>query len=198
MERYLLEEMTPEARDDFEEHCFFCEECSNEVRTGMSFVQTARNVLPAIPPPQPWGWRDCLRLQWAVPALASLALATVVAYQNWVVIPALHAPQSFGQPVILEDVTRGALPGIHSGSPLRFEMALETPPRAQQLKIAIHNAAGKVVRSGSLKTPGPGEPLDVYFPGRLNPGRYTFSVYDPSGSELGHSRFEILIPGDSK
>ncbi len=45
-ERYLLDEMTPELRESFEEHAFDCPECSLDLRAGAAFITVAKAELP--------------------------------------------------------------------------------------------------------------------------------------------------------
>src|SRR5438874_8305064 len=96
VERYLLDEMEAQERDGFEEHYFTCADCAREVRAGAEFRANAREVLrrpgqlASEEPRRGWfSWTSLL------PVAASLALLSVVAYQNLVVIPALRMPQSF-------------------------------------------------------------------------------------------------------
>ena len=41
-ERYLLDEMSPELREAFEEHMFECTECALDVRSGNVFLSEAK------------------------------------------------------------------------------------------------------------------------------------------------------------
>ena len=45
-ERYLLEELSPELREAFEEHMFECPECALDVRAGNVFLSEAKEQLP--------------------------------------------------------------------------------------------------------------------------------------------------------
>jgi len=47
-ERYLLDELSPELRDAFEEHMFDCAECALDVRAGNVFMTEAKVQLPEI------------------------------------------------------------------------------------------------------------------------------------------------------
>ena len=47
-ERYLLNELTPDARDAFEEHAFDCPECALDLRAGALFVHEAKVQLPEL------------------------------------------------------------------------------------------------------------------------------------------------------
>ena len=52
-ERYLLEELTPEERNRFEEHAFDCPECALDLRAGAAFVDEAKAQLPELEAKQP-------------------------------------------------------------------------------------------------------------------------------------------------
>src|ERR1035438_7404470 len=98
-ERYLLNELDPEARDEFEEHYFDCPDCAADVQAGALFVEQSKVVLgseeskgilserPAaspvqvpVPVPASSGWFTWLRPVFAVPVLA--LLLAVIGYQN--------------------------------------------------------------------------------------------------------------------
>ena len=101
-ERYLLDELSPELREAFEEHMFDCQECAFDVRAGNVFLTEAKVQLPAIiasaapveqarpdlgrelgrEPRQskkPW-WSFITVPAFAVPAFAMLL--AVIAFQN--------------------------------------------------------------------------------------------------------------------
>ena len=44
-ERYLLDELDPEVKDQFEEHLFDCQECALDVRAAAMFVEQSKVVL---------------------------------------------------------------------------------------------------------------------------------------------------------
>src|SRR5450631_2029029 len=44
-ERYLLDELDPAARDEFEEHFFDCADCALDVHAGALFVEQSKVVL---------------------------------------------------------------------------------------------------------------------------------------------------------
>jgi hypothetical protein len=94
-EQYLLNELAPEVRDDFEEHLFGCPQCAMDLRSGAAFVQQVKIVLPELEargmarfpitaPKRRWTW--------LVPAfsVATALLLIVVGYQSLVVNPRLH------------------------------------------------------------------------------------------------------------
>ncbi len=52
-ERYLLDELDPEVRDEFEEHYFDCPECALDIRAGAQFVAHSKTVLAESSEPTP-------------------------------------------------------------------------------------------------------------------------------------------------
>lgn len=97
VEQYLLEELSPDVRDEFEQHFFDCRECAAELRMTSEFLQAARTELlrsVAETVSQAMEPRFSLRnlLQWrpvfAVAAFAACLL--VVVYQNAITLPRLR------------------------------------------------------------------------------------------------------------
>jgi hypothetical protein len=96
VEKYLLDEMPPAQRDDFEEHYFSCTECAADLRASAAFLDAAKQELRVgailrsrtAPPKTPW---------WAVfgrPVFLSTACAgllAVIAVQNLAVFPRMSA-----------------------------------------------------------------------------------------------------------
>jgi len=93
-ESYLLEELTPEQRDAFEEHYFDCPECAKDVKAAAMLVANVKEVLRAEPAFQPVREPERARagwFSWLQPAygLAAALVLAVVLYQNLVTIPGL-------------------------------------------------------------------------------------------------------------
>jgi hypothetical protein len=99
VERYLLGEMTPAERDEFEAHFFECTECAAELKAAGAFLEAAktefrRGGFPQAAPPRapvprmrrrfPALWRPAV----ISPAFACLLL--VLAYQGLIVVPRLR------------------------------------------------------------------------------------------------------------
>src|ERR1700730_2578968 len=96
-ERYLLNELDPELRDQFEEHLFDCQDCALDVRAAAMFVEQRKAMLAERPEvhvrvpvaiSRSSAWLAWLRPALAVPVLA--ILLTVVGYQNFVTLPQLE------------------------------------------------------------------------------------------------------------
>ena len=91
--KYVLGELSPVQRDDYEEHYFDCAECAVDIKALATFADTAREVLRQEKAnqlakdlvPARGGWLHWLRPVIAVPAFAALLL--VIAYQSTVSIP---------------------------------------------------------------------------------------------------------------
>src|SRR6202011_5724742 len=78
-ERYLLDELDPELRDQFEEHLFDCQDCALDVRAAAMFVEQSKAILSERPatvpvmapvPVSKAGWLAWLRPAFAVPVFA--------------------------------------------------------------------------------------------------------------------------------
>src|ERR1700690_312483 len=122
-ERYLLDELDPEVRDQFEDHLFDCQDCALDVRTAAMFVEQSKVVLAEpnatspvgvpLAAPAKRGWLAWFRPAFAVPVLA-LMLA-VIGYQNFVTVPNLL--QAANQPQVgpwgsVNVGTRGVAPTV--------------------------------------------------------------------------------------
>ena len=49
VEKYLLEELAPELRDEFEEHFFDCQECATDLRATAGFIDAAKREFKVNP-----------------------------------------------------------------------------------------------------------------------------------------------------
>jgi anti-sigma factor RsiW len=195
VERYLLGEMPASERDSFEEHYFACAECAKDVRSGSELTRDLKFVLREFPSHTQVSspsWSSWFRMPVMVPSFAALVLAVVVGYQNMAVLPDLEAPRSMTPPVTLDGRTRGDVPSLRAGEPLRFLTAVEGAAAAP-LRVEVLNPAGSALRRGEVAAPSEGRPLDVYFPGSLSAGRYDLVVRaGKNGKELTRSTFEIV------
>jgi len=120
-ERYLLDELTPDLREAFEEHYFSCTECALDLRAAAAFIQSAKVVMPRLSvvpeaassssadqteeddpeattfDTKKRSWFDGLRKVFSTPAFAMPVFATllvIISYQNFVTLPALRSAVS--------------------------------------------------------------------------------------------------------
>jgi hypothetical protein len=198
-ERYVLGELAGAERDAFEEHFAGCEPCMNEVLSISAFAANARAVFreraaaarteAARPRRRFWGFR----WQVAIPAFAAAALAVFAIYQNSVTIPGLRAPQAVMPAMALDGVTRSSLPQVPAGAPLRFQMGVPAGTVTSRVWAELTSTSGGILSAGWVNLPTSGEPLDVYFPIKVDSGRYTIVLRTEKsgGAELSRNRFEV-------
>ncbi len=198
-ERYLLNELTPDARDAFEEHAFNCPECALDLRAGALFVHEAKVQLPELVASQARSgvakastkrnfWFSLWRPAFAAPAFAALLI--VVGYQNFVTVPALR--QSAHEPRVAplaprHSATRGGtLPTFTAdrthGVALPVDLVIdpEAAPAAYY-SFDLRDPQGKLVWTGSLPATAQGTGSDQAFsltiPGSmLQSGSYSLTV----------------------
>jgi hypothetical protein len=205
-ERYLLGEMPSTERDDFEEHFLSCRICGESIYSVSLFAENAKalchdeSIKASRAGKGTWLRRISqarVHLPVALLILTILGLAAIIAYQNEVAIPQLLSLQSTASPVILVGEKRpSSLPTAPAGRPLRFQMMVERPPGSDRVEVDLIDAAGKTVSQGSVDTPGPDQPIDIFFPGSLPPGSYTLIARSESSGnaarrEAARSPFKV-------
>ena len=206
-DRYLLDELSPEAREEFEEHYFGCAACADEVRTGMLFRANAKAVYKEDRPRARWRWpawlgaRPAMAASWA----AACAVLAFTGYQNYQLHEKLNqatAPQSYGS-FPLRSATRGEEPVLRAPIAERF-VGFSVHPDPQRTfpayRAEFQAEPGErrfsVVRRA---TATPGLPLEFLISAAdLPPGAYRVELHgivdlsDPqSGTHVGTYRFRI-------
>lgn len=204
-EQYLLNELSPELREQFEEHFFECTECANDVRAGALFIEQTKAIFAAdaaapqreMEPSKPekqswWAW---LRPSVAVPVFAMLL--AVIAYQNW---PSHPYPQVIQATYVNVGARGGSVPSVSAGRDKGFLLRVSFPVDAKY-------------SSYSAKVFGPDEDVlwvlrlpiqqdqDTYFiqipPGKYVEGTYSIAIFetpaDGGSVEIGRSSFELHI-----
>ena len=210
-EKYLLDELSPEARETFEEHFFGCMECAQDVRSGATLIGGMKDVLAEEPARagavdrQPEstrsGWLGWLRPALALPVL--IVLIGIVAYQNLVSYPKLKMAANTPQVLPWASVnvsSRGAnAPTItvHHGE--GFLLFVNIPPdsRYSSYIAELHDPSGKMEWSLTIPaTIEDGYPVHVPAANRAG-GSYTVVVQGVSAvgekSEIGRTQFELRV-----
>jgi hypothetical protein len=210
-ERYLLDELTPDAREAFEAHFFDCPECALDLRAGAAFVEESKAQLPeltrALPAPvtsrpgalkvkREW-WSGWLQPAFAAPVFATLLL--VIGYQNLVTYPALRS--SANQPRLLpwtplHGATRGAALAITADRSHGVALPVDLPPQPSMGAYAsysfdLFDPQGKLAWTGlaAASNSGDDQRLSLMIPGAmLKNGAYTIAV---SGVAAQGERTEI-------
>jgi hypothetical protein len=215
-ERYLLNELDSEVRNEFEEHYFDCPECALDVSAASQFVEQSKLVLaessdpiPTLltsgPGPVKYGWSKFGWLAWLRPAFAAPALAlllAVVGYQNLVTYPRFQA--ELKQPQILPAVsvnvgTYGAgETTVPEGKGLLLSLRIPPDGGFVRYTVDLYNPGGKSAASFTV-TPAVGQDQwSVTIPGvTREAGTYTMAVHGvtPGGEakDLGSSSFQLQI-----
>ena len=170
VEKYLLGELSPEARSAFEEHYFGCEECATDLRAAAMFVSQAKKELArpsfaqaqvdAVAPKRKlFSFPALLRPAFAVPAMA--AMLAVIAFQNVVTVPHLRDEATVAsQPQVLPSVNL-----VDGGS------------RGEEIRTVVANAHQPYL-------------LFVDVPAQNRFSGYRCSLYSPSGKVI----WQIMIP----
>ncbi|MFY9939449.1 MAG: zf-HC2 domain-containing protein [Silvibacterium sp.] len=214
VEKYLLDELPPEFRDEFEEHYFDCQECAADLRATAAFVDAAKKELKAFPAAKPtpspakkprlaWLWAPAFVL----PALAACLL--VIAYQNFVVFPHFRsALAELRTPEILPSVSLvggnsrgGQTPSItvHGAQP--FLVLVDIPPqdRFSSYTCLLYSPSGSLVWRVQVSAQLAKDTVSIRVPpvNRMA-GSYTLMVQGntdrtpaETGVDLGHYRFTL-------
>jgi Putative zinc-finger len=204
-EQYLLNELSPELREQFEEHFFECIECANDVRAGALFLEHSKAIFAAeaaapqraIAPSRPeknswWAW---LRPTVAVPVF-SLLLA-VIAYQNW---PSPRSPQILQAAYVNIGSRGGNVPSISTRQDEGFLLRVSMPPAGSYSSYSadIYAPDGKLQWSLKLPYTAEGDSYFVQIPrGHHQEGVYAVAIRgtgaDGRSTEIGRSSFELHI-----
>lgn len=210
-ERYLLNELDPEARDRFEEHFFDCPDCALDLRAATLFIEKSKVVLAdeaavsgvpalAVPSRRLPRWLAWLRPSIAAPALA--LLLAVVAYQNLVTVPhlneALKSPRVLGWTAVNVGTfgSEGNVITVPPGN--GFLLFIRIPPDAtySRYTLDLFNSAGKIEWSLPLPAAESQDQWPVQVPAAdRQPGTYTVVLHGitPAGEakEAGRASFEL-------
>jgi len=198
VEKYILGELSPFHRAQFEEHYFDCADCALNLRAGVAFAAASRQyfVESAVPEsvvraPRA-GWFDWLKPLVAVPAFT--ALIAVIAYQNTVSIP--HLKQEIGsQAAVTSTVApwftlykasaHTAVKPIeiqqNQGFYLFFDIT-EAPRQADSVfLLQVGDSAGKTLVRASVPAERAQKSLVLPIPPGFQEGDYELVVMDQAG-----------------
>lgn len=214
-ERYLLDEFSPEMREQFEEHFFSCPECAADVRMGAAFIEQSHKALASHPPvlsmpavPSKSGW---FAWRWTpVLGAAFAVLLLVVGYQTFVVSPkmsktiaGLREPQVLASTYLSNGTARGdSRPRVtvQPGQPFVLFVDMPANSRYQSYSAELMDPSGKRVWSLAI----PAETVEASkdtVPIRVAPvnnasGEYQLllkglSPGTEAGTEIGRYVFEL-------
>jgi hypothetical protein len=199
-ERYLLDELAPEAREAFEEHFFDCSDCALDMRVATAFVDEAKTQLPSLTKPTPFlarpkgsasasmrdRWMAWWRPVFVAPAFAALLLA--FGYQNLVTFPALRAsadqPSVFSVAAVPSALRGNTLPVVEvsrkNGVALPIDFSAASPAASfVSYSLELYDPNQKRVWTGTAETGEADQQIMLHIPGAmLRNGAYKLAVLD--------------------
>jgi hypothetical protein len=214
-ERYLLEELDADQREEFEEHLFDCQECAVDVRAGAMFVEQSKAALAetpvSAPKPEPnkssagrsnEGWFSWLRPVFAVPVMA--VLLAVIGYQNFIQIPyqqqAANQMQALPHASINISTRGGSARQVmaHPGEDVVLLVSVPPDPTYSSYILELYNQAGRLQWSLTIPAASLDDFRTVKIPGAgLQQGTYKLAVSGINaagqGSKLDSSTIELQI-----
>jgi hypothetical protein len=213
-ERYLLNELDPDVRDEFEDHFFDCQECSRDIRAGSELVAHSKNILAersestSVPTtirvmePSRTTWFAWFRPVLVAPVLA--LLLAVVGYQNLVVLPELQSALTRPQLLPWASVNVGTYgvdkPTLKVAPGKGFLLFVRIPPDSTYARYTaiLYNPNGKLEWSLTIPALTDQDQWPVQVPGTNRPaGTYKISVSGITAAgesrELGSTSFELQI-----
>lgn len=215
--KYVLGELSPVQREEYEEHYFDCGECAVDIKALATFADTTREVLwqerekqlAKDLAPARGGWLRWLQPVVAVPAMAALLL--IIAYQNTVTIPKARE-EAVSSEAQLFVTSRGPklIAGLkgeeevdkysvrpNENLPLKFDF---TPrPHSDAYVGRLEDESGRTVLH--VRVPGSftDRELNLLVPAsRVKPGKYTLvftadpgATGKPTKDEVARFRFTV-------
>lgn len=174
-EKYMLNELDPGLRDQFEEHLFDCQDCALDLRAAAMLVEQSKVILAEEPTPSPVrvpvpassGWFAWLRPAFAVPVLA--LLLAIIVYQNQAnsrLQQAANSPQFLASAVVNLGTRGSEAIAVPAQAGQSFELSLNVPPdsRYSSYKLDLYSAPGRLEWSRSIPASG-NDTLSLYVPG---------------------------------
>jgi hypothetical protein len=212
-EKYLLGELAPQERDEFEVHFFDCPQCADELKTTAAFLDEAKRELqrsPAVKPAPRLRKPSRFEFLWR-PALFAPAFAlllSVIVYQNVRVFPRVAGERPrLDRPEVLSAVSligansRGGVnPSVAVGKDQPILLTLDIPAAEQYTSYTCTLIApsGATVWRVPVSASEAKDTVSIRIPGAdLKPGDYTLSVQaNPvRGEPADIARYRFTLSG---
>jgi hypothetical protein len=215
VERYLLEELTPEERNDFEEHYFDCQICASDLKVTAAFMDSAKTELQESPLPRPQravkgsNGKSYFASLWPSMLVwsALAACLMVIVYQNFVIFPRfrtqvaeLRAPEVLPVISLVRGNSRGGeAPVLSVGSPQSVLLSLDIPSqdRFRDYTCLIYSPQGELLGRVPVSSQAAKDTVSLRVPtAGHGPGKYTLTVQgnvEQGGTpvDLGHYSFVL-------
>jgi hypothetical protein len=214
VERYLLEEMTPQERDDFEEHYFDCHDCATELRATAAFMDAAEVELKANPVPQPkkstngGNSKSFFASLWPTMLVWSALAASllVIVYQNAVVFPRfqteiaeLRTPEVLPVVSLVRGNSRGAeiaTATISAGDSVLLSLDIPTQDRFNSYTCLVYSPSGALLGKVPVSAQAARDTIEIAVPGAgREPGKYSVTVQGNTGGNTDGSTSGDLAAG---
>lgn len=196
VEKYVLGELSPAVRNEFEAHYFDCPDCSLNVRGAVAFAAASRQFFAEAPIPAVLpqlastpGWFAWLMPAVAVPVFAALLL--VMGYQNLVSIPNIKKANSATEiearpwfTLVDASVKGSAGSRIETvvGKPFILFFDITTPPRQPDsvYLVQMKGSAGKTLASEQVSQQMAKKAVTFSVPAGISEGDYKLVILDQS------------------
>ena len=195
--KYVLGELPPVQRDEYEDHYMDCPECAKDVYAAAAFTDAAKDVFrqegwgeaPA-PARERGGWFAWLKPAFAVPAM--VVLLALVGYQNLIVLPQLKSSGSAGKAQVFNSFSlvaanvrgdRGdgaAKVQVQKNETFALDFDFLPTKQFDHYLCQLQDEAGRVLQQASV--PANKEKQEVHF-------------YVPNGVERA-GNYSLVIAGD--
>ena len=202
-EKYVLGELSPALRDEYEEHYFDCQECAADLKAVVAFVDAGRATFRSRRHEsfEPQGdsvfssWFRWLRPSVMVPAMA--VLVGVIGYQSFVTIPHLQratVTPTTGSASFISLIganSRGEAAksfAIQQNQPVILEVDIPPSQEFSSYLCQIQDDAGRSVYDGRFSAGDAKRSVHLIVPGgALRARAYTLRVLGQkgAGSEAG-------------
>jgi hypothetical protein len=210
VEKYILGELPPAIRDDFEDHYFDCAVCSFNLRAGVAFAAGTRQFFTEAPTragasgPKP-NWFAWLKPMIAVPAFAVLLL--LVGYQNLVSIPQLkqgHGAEVEATPwfPLMDANVKGSAGSrieVERGKAFSLFYDITTPPRQSDsiYLVQMKDSSGKILATQLVSQQMAKKAVIFNVSAGLSEGDYKLVILDQSAgttSPAAELPFTVAFP----
>jgi hypothetical protein len=207
--KYVLGELSPVQREQYEEHYFDCAECASDLKAAAGFVDAAREVLRQETASSlakdsvaaRGGWLGWFQPVAAVPAFAALLL--IIAYQNTVTIPHAREEASSGPAQLFVTshapkmaVTRGGEEvklSVHPNESLALKFDFTPKTSFDDYVCQLQDESGRSVLQVHVPGSFTNKELNLVVPpGRVKPGKYTLIFTGDAGSKGPRTKDEVL------
>jgi hypothetical protein len=215
-EKYLLGELSPSLRAEFEDHYFECSVCAADLEAASLFLAGSHQVLREAPVraraeeafSTPKGWLGWFRPAVVVPAFAVLLL--LLGYQNFITLThwqklatSAASPRLLHPFYLHAGTSRSGEPAFQVPSGQPFEIFLDVPAdsRYQDFLLRVENGSGLRRDLLTLPSAEAGKTSLIQMPADLTPGTYDLVVLglpavgsSSSASEITRASFVVEIP----